>query len=359
MSQPHPKSIYLNSSGELAVKEVKDSYIPQGSQSLVKVQYSGINQCDLNFFHAGLHSYITGFDLAGTVVEAGPTSPFKVGDIVCGMSPVSFPKPSSVGTHQDLAIGEADLLYPVPTGLGLKDSGAVCLTAQTAIDALFNGLGFGLPGANFGGKHTKDHPILIWGGASSVGVLAIRIAKAVGFNPIFTTASPKNHATLKSLGATECFDYKATSVADDIQTAAKARGVTLTTAFDTVGNGLMIPGVKAELTSPALTKKALSGNSGSEYLNLVCTLPVPNDTAFKSCFSYRPSGSVGPMGGPQDAEAPIRIRKAMEYFLRSREVVLKFPQVTVVKGAEEGIREIGRVAGGGASLEKVVIEHPM
>ena len=359
MSDSRSKSIYLNSNGELSVKEVTETYTPQGSQSLIKVQYSGINQCDLNFFHAGLHSFVTGFDLSGTVVETGPTSPFKAGDVVCGLSPVGFPKPSSVGTHQDLAIAEANLLFTVPAGLELKDAGAVCLTAQTAIDALFNGLGFGLPEANLEGKDPKNHPILIWGGASSVGTLAIRIAKAVGFNPIFTTASPKNHATLKSLGATECFDYKASSVVDDIQAVAKARGLTLTTAFDTVGNGLTIPGTKAELTSPALTKRALFGDSGTQELNLVCTLSVPSEPAFKQCFSYRPVGSVGPMGGPQDPETRVRLRKAMQYLLGSGETILKFPRVVVVQGAEEGIRQIERVARGGASLEKVVIEHPM
>ncbi|KPM42715.1 hypothetical protein AK830_g3852 [Neonectria ditissima] len=354
MADTHANSIYLGPDGKLAVREVTETYVPEGSQSLVRVQYSGVNPCDLNFSYIGLNNFITGFELSGTVVETGPTSPFKVGDAVCGISPIGFPQLSSVGTHQDLAIAEANLLYAVPAGLQLKDAGGIAMASQTASDALFNELGFGLSEGNVSGTDPKGHPILIWGGASNVGSAAIQIAKSAGFNPIFATASPKNHDELKRLGATHCFDYRSPLVVDDIQAATKELGVSLTTAFDTVGKG-SVPG---EQNTPALTKAALSGAT-PEDLNLVCTLPIPSDKAFKNCTSYRPSGSIGAMGTPQDPEAPIRVRKAMEYFLASYERVVKISAVTVVKGAEAGIREIERVARGGASMEKVVIEHPL
>ncbi|KAF2797226.1 NAD(P)-binding protein [Melanomma pulvis-pyrius CBS 109.77] len=359
MSDTPSKSIYLGPDGKLDVQEVTETYTPQGSQSLVRVRYSGINPCDFNFFYVGLHSFITGFDFSGTVVETGPASPFKVGDTVCGLSKVAFPQPSSAGTHQDLAITEANLTYTVPPGIELKDAGAIALVSQTAIDALFNGLGFGLPVANLSGIDPKNQSILIWGGASSVGIAAIQIAKAAGFHPIFTTASPKNHATLERYGATLSFDYKSPSVVDEIRAAAKAQGVTLTTVLDTVGHGLTIPGVAPELTSPALARSALSNVSDAHELKLVCTLPVRNDPAFKFCTSYRPSGSTDAMGGPQDPEAPTRIRKAMEYFLASYETVVKLPNITVVMGASAGIGGIEKVARGNVSMEKVVIAHPM
>lgn len=76
------------------------------------------------------------------------------------------------------------------------------MASQTATDALFNGLGFGIRAAGVSGTDPTGHSILIWGGASSVGLAAIQNGKAAGFSPIFATASPKNHATLKRLGAT-------------------------------------------------------------------------------------------------------------------------------------------------------------
>lgn len=50
------------------------------------------------------------------------------------------------------------------------------------------------------------------------------------------------------------------------------------------------------------------------------------------------------MGGPQNPEAPLRVRKVMEYFLGSLDRVVKPPVITVVKGAEAGLSAIERVA---------------
>lgn len=57
--------------------------------------------------------------------------------------------------------------------------------------------------------------LLIWGGSSSVGSCAIQLAKAAGAI-IITTASPKNFAYVKTLGAEEVFDYRAEDVEDQI-----------------------------------------------------------------------------------------------------------------------------------------------
>lgn len=59
--------IYLAADGSLSITNTTQAYTPLGSQSLVSVKYSGMNRCDLTFFHAGLHSYTTGFEFAGTI----------------------------------------------------------------------------------------------------------------------------------------------------------------------------------------------------------------------------------------------------------------------------------------------------
>ncbi|KAK6206709.1 hypothetical protein QIS74_13197 [Colletotrichum tabaci] len=353
------RSIYLGADGKLCIKQVTEARVPQKSQALVSVRYSGVNLCDLNFFHVGLNSYITGFEFAGTVEATGPDSTLHAGDVVVGLSPVSFPQPSSLGTHQDMAIVESDLSFKIPAGLPLADAAGLVLVTQTAVDALFNVLGHGLPAADVAGADATDRAILIWGGASSVGVAAIQLAKAAGFGHIFATASPKNHAVLQKLGATRCFDYNSPVVAEDIRAAAEELGVVLATAFDTVGHGLAGPGVDPQRISPALVRRSLSAGVPEESLKLACTLPVPSDPAFGFCTSYRPAGSVGAMGSPQDPEFPVRSRKVMSYLLSTLERVPRHPNVTVVKGGEAGIKEIERVAHGGASLEKVVIEHPI
>lgn len=74
--------------------------------------------------------------------------------------------------------------------------------------------------------------LLIWGGSSSVGSCAIQLAKAAGAT-IITTASPKNFAYVKALGAEEVFDYRAEDVEDQIVNWLQSK--TVLGAFHAVG----------------------------------------------------------------------------------------------------------------------------
>ena len=357
MMNPISKTIYLNAEGQLIVKEINETYKPDASQALVKVAYSGINVCDLKFFYFGMHSYVTGFEFSGTVIEADSTSPFNPGDEVFGMTRAAHARPSSIGAHQDFAIADARTFFRVPSGLHLKDAAVTILALHTAVDGIFNCLGFGFPPAAVSGDDATGKAILIWGGASSVGIAAIHIARAAGFSPIFTTASTKNHATLLGLGASQCFDYRSASVVDEIHAATKKLGTTLFTVFDTVSIGAYPPPEDVKTSSPWLSRQSCS--MGTTALRLASTTPVAFDSAFVMSQSYRPDGNMSSMGFPQDPEFPTRARKAMEWFVESTDRCVKFPNVKVVQGAEAGIQEIGRVSGGLVSMEKVVIEHPM
>ncbi|VUC27689.1 unnamed protein product [Clonostachys rosea] len=359
MTDTRSKSLYLGADGKLATHDVSETYVPEGSQCLVRVSYSGVNPCDINFAHAGLHSFVTGFEFSGTVEQPGPLSHFKAGDNVCGLAPITLPKPSSTGSHQDLCIAESELLYVLPHDLHAKDAGGLVMATHTAIDGLFNGLGFGLKAAGVTGLDPTGRAILIWGGASSVGVAAIQLAKAAGFGPIFVTASPKNHATLKSLGADQCFDYKSSTIAEDIKAAVKGQGIVLTVGFDTVSKNSFAQGEGIWQSTPGLTKSALSTDANPTEIRLVSTVPAPAIPEFKSCAAYRPKGNKDAFGGPQDPEAPARQRRIADYFLDSAGPRVKLPVVKVVKGALAALSEIERVSRGDASLEKVVIEHPM
>ncbi|KAK6462412.1 zinc-binding oxidoreductase alcohol dehydrogenase [Scheffersomyces coipomensis] len=75
--------------------------------------------------------------------------------------------------------------------------------------------------------------ILIWGGATSTGIVGIQIAKLVYGLKVITTASKKHHEFLKSLGADETFDYRESNVVDQIKKAANGK---IYYAFDTVSS---------------------------------------------------------------------------------------------------------------------------
>ncbi|KAH6953560.1 chaperonin 10-like protein [Fusarium avenaceum] len=351
-------SIFVTSTGDLVVQKVTETYTIKDSQCLVRVDYSGINHCDLNFFYMGLNSFITGFEFSGTVERAGSDTPFKAGDAIFGFCPLMFPMPSAYGAHQDLMVAQSELLYHIPTGKSSKDVSGVCVAAHTAGDGLFNIIGAGFPAAGVSGFDPVGKGILIWGGASSVGIMAIQIAKAAGFRYIFVTASTKNHEILQQFGATHCFDYSSSTVVEDIQAAQRALQIEINIALDTVGKGTQNHNAPAGPSSPELTKRALL-SSKPDDLRLACTVPVPTDSSFGFCLSYRPKGNVNAMGAPQDPDSAIRVRKVVDYLLADGANGLKLPVVTVVTDGKDGISSIRRAAEGKMSLEKLVLKHPL
>lgn len=67
----------------------------------------------------------------------------------------------------------------------------------------------------------KDSYLLIWGGATATGMLAIQVAKLVYGIKVITTASKKHHDALKLLGADKTFDYNDSDVVDQLKRAGE------------------------------------------------------------------------------------------------------------------------------------------
>jgi hypothetical protein len=183
------------------------------------------------------------------------------------------------------------------------------------------------------------------------------VAAAAGFSPIYTTASPGNHATLRALGATACFDYRSPTVVSDIQAAVSASGKPLATIFDavTTGTGFAEPpsDIKYDFTksSPAIAKQCLSDGVKKEDTRLSATLVVMFDPDWKFCNSARPK--------EENVEAHDRILAVADWIFENNEGRFRIPKVRTVKGGEEGLKAIHDVFNGKFSMEKVVIEHPI
>ncbi|CAK7895998.1 hypothetical protein CAAN1_05S06194 [[Candida] anglica] len=77
----------------------------------------------------------------------------------------------------------------------------------------------------------KDKYILIWGGATSTGYLAIQVAKQIYGLKVIATSSPANFDLLRELGADVVFDYHDEDVVDKIR---QVGGANIPYALDTV-----------------------------------------------------------------------------------------------------------------------------
>ena len=94
----------------------------------------------------------------------------------------------------------------------------------TVFNASVTDLGLDLPWPIPGGyKPPKaDEPILIWGGASSVGQYALEVLSHWGYHNLIATASARHHAFLREKGAKHVFDYRDPDVAEAIKKVASA-----------------------------------------------------------------------------------------------------------------------------------------
>ena len=99
--------------------------------------------------------------------------------------------------------------------------------------------------------------MLIWAGASSVGINGIQLAKAAGYE-VIATASEKNFEYVKRLGASEVFDYKSETVVDDI--VASLKGKTLVGVLDCIG--FKAAELSVEVVKKAAGKGAIASTKG-------------------------------------------------------------------------------------------------
>ncbi|KAM3080559.1 hypothetical protein ACMFMG_005501 [Clarireedia jacksonii] len=111
----------------------------------------------------------------------------------------------------------------------------------------------------------KPFPILIYGGSTATGTLAIQYAKLSGLT-VLTTCSPSNFDLVKSRGADAVFDYHDPTCAEQIR---KYTNNSLHYILDTISTTDSFP-----ICADAFPPKDDSSTSESEKLNYVGLLPV-------------------------------------------------------------------------------------
>lgn len=136
------------------------------------------------------------------------------------------------------------------------EEGATLGVAITTVgQGMYQSLGLALPSEPVSDKT----PLLVYGGSTATGSIAIQFGKLSGYQ-VITTASPRNHELLKSLGADHVIDY------NDPQAGQKIRELTndkLKFAFDCISEG----------SSPKICFDAISSTGGTYG----CILPVKSD----------------------------------------------------------------------------------
>ncbi|KAJ5959260.1 uncharacterized protein N7479_006410 [Penicillium vulpinum] len=350
--QAATRAIFTDRSGEPYIGKIDEVYEPLPTEVLVKVEFSGINPADLG--HArflGLNNTVAGYDFSGTVIKAGTSksNQFQPGDRVLGFAAPASDKPKQYGVHQEYHCAR-HFIYHVPPSMPMEDAGSLMVVTHTAADALFNQLQLSF--------ENEIQPLLVWGGSSAVGCAIIQLAKKAGCYPILTTASPKNHAKLLEIGATECFDYRDPNVVQNIQSALKKYTTKpLKRVVDSVVS-------RGQPSSISLCEACVDDPSDALF---TCPLPPTSDAKqhWNRIFACRnvdinfklPNGTVLKHEADQSMQA--KIDQATSWAISNYGNGYCMPNVVVVKGGEEGVRAMLDVSAGKASMQKFVIEHPI
>ncbi|KAI1770194.1 zinc-binding oxidoreductase CipB [Hypoxylon cercidicola] len=222
---------------------------PGPNEIVVKNGAIAVNPVDYGKQRGGDHMlswikypFVLGSDVAGEVVEVGKggraASLFKPGDRVVGHA-VGLDRrsgKSSEGAFQLYTVLQCNVASKIPDNLPYERACVLPMGISTAACGLFlkdfNALRYPTSAEN---SEKPPPTFIVWGGSTSVGSNAIQLARAAGYE-VFATASPKNFAYVKELGAAQAFDYNDPKTAGAMIGAFKDGGRTCAGAI-AIGKG--------------------------------------------------------------------------------------------------------------------------
>jgi NADPH2:quinone reductase len=197
---------------EVLVPETRAVPTPGPGEILIKVAAAGVNRPDVAQ-RSGSYppppgaSDLPGLEVAGEVVAAGPgATRHKPGDKV--MSLVAG------GGYAQYAIAQDAQAMAVPPNLSMLEAGAIPETLMTVWHNVFER-----------GALKPGETLLVHGGSSGIGTMAIQLAKAFGSKVIVTVGSKEKADACIKLGADRAINYKTEDFVAEVKAATKGVGV--------------------------------------------------------------------------------------------------------------------------------------
>ncbi|NEW88468.1 NAD(P)H-quinone oxidoreductase [Rhodopseudomonas sp. WA056] len=205
---------------EVLKPETRDVPAPGKGELLVKVAAAGVNRPDVAQ-RSGSYppppgaSDLPGLEIAGTVVALGDgASRHKLGDKV--MSLVAG------GGYAEYCIAQDAQAIRVPAAYSMIEAGATPETLMTVWHNVFER-----------GRLVSGETLLVHGGSSGIGTMAIQLAVARGATVITTVGSQDKADACVKLGASRAINYKTEDFVAAVKEATGGKGADVT--LDMVG----------------------------------------------------------------------------------------------------------------------------
>ncbi len=245
------KAIVVERAGspaEMAWRDVTDP-VPATGEVLVDVAATAVNRADL-LQAAGRYppppgaSEILGLECSGTIAGVGPgVSGWRVGDRVCALL--------SGGGYAQRAAVPAGQVLPVPDGMDLVDAAGLPEVACTVWSNLVMTAGL-----------DAGQSVLIHGGGSGIGTMAIQVALARGARVAVTASRPAVLQRCKDLGADITINHVEQDFVDAVRDATGGRGADV--ILDVVGAKYLMRNVSALADDGRLVIIGLQGGTTAE-----------------------------------------------------------------------------------------------
>jgi NADPH2:quinone reductase len=239
---------------EVLVPETRSVPQPGEGEILIKVQSAGVNRPDVAQ-RSGAYppppgaSDLPGLEVAGVVVATGPNAKrHKIGDKV--MSLVAG------GGYAQYCIAQDAQAMAVPPALTIAEAGAIPETLMTVWHNVFER-----------GALKSGETLLIHGGSSGIGTMAIQLAKAFGAKVIVTVgAKDKADACLK-LGADHAINYKTQDFVAETKSLTNGNGANV--ILDMVGGDYIDRNYDAAAVDGRIVQIAFLSNAPKATANFI------------------------------------------------------------------------------------------
>ncbi len=185
---------------------------PGPGQVLIKVEAAGLNNADL-LQARGLYppppgaSPILGMEISGRIAELGEgAGSWKAGDKVCALLPG--------GGYAEYAVADAGSLLPVPATLDLVQAAGLPEAAFTAWTNIVDT-----------GRIAPGESLLIHGGTSGIGSLAIQIFAGLGHRIFATVGNDEKCEAAQKFGAARAINYRREDFVAVVKAETGGKGV--------------------------------------------------------------------------------------------------------------------------------------
>ena len=193
---------------------------PGAGEVLIEVAAAGVNRPDI-LQRRGLYPpppgapSIPGLEIAGTIVAAGDDVPGPLlGQAVCALV--------AGGGYAQYAVAPAGQCLPLPEALTMIEAAAMPETLFTVWTNLFERA-----------FATEGERVLVHGGTSGIGTMAIALGRLFGLETIVTCGTAAKCARAIDLGASHAIDYSAQDFVAEVKRITGGEGVQI--VLDMVG----------------------------------------------------------------------------------------------------------------------------